>query len=119
MRLLFKLLVAGLIARAVWQVGPVYWDYTQFKDAAQSTAQFAGARSAGEIAGRVVELAREYDVPLDPADVRVRKERDHVYIDASYTAQLELLPRMVRPWRFVVSVDAWTTRPTRASDVIR
>ncbi len=42
-----------------------------------------------------------------------------MYIDASYTAQLELLPRMVRPWRFVVSVDAWTTRPTRASDVIR
>jgi|TARA_B100000959_G_C14739407_1_gene524404 hypothetical protein len=78
-----------------------------------------GVRSAGEIAGRVVELAREYDLPLDPADVRVRKERDHMYIDASYTAQLELLPRMVRPWRFVVSVDAWTTRPTRASDVIR
>ena len=43
MRLLFKLLVAGLIARAVWQIGPVYWDYTQFKDAAQSAAQFAGS----------------------------------------------------------------------------
>ena len=117
MRTVIKLAVVLLLARAVWLVAPIYWNYVQFKDALQTTALFSGERSEAAIVGRVMEIAREMQVPLESSQVRVRRQREYVYIDASYTEQIEMFPRFPKEWEFIVNVEARATTPERASDI--
>ena len=112
MRTVLKLLIAFLVIRAGWHAVPTYWKYRQFKSAVQEVAQFADDRSPAAVGSRVMEVAEELEVPLAREAVTVRNERDHVYIDATYTEQLEIVPRVFRSWTFVITVDARMIRPT-------
>jgi hypothetical protein len=114
MRALIKLVLAALIIYATWRVGSVYLRYYQFKDEVQQTAQFSGQRSENELHTRVLEIAREYQIPLDAERLKVRREDNHTRIDASYVEQIEILPSYRRPWEFTVNIDAFTIVPKEA-----
>jgi hypothetical protein len=111
MKTLIKLIIAALIVHATWRAGPVYFRYYQFKDGVQQTAQFSGTRSENELHNRVLELARELQVPLEADRLRVRRQDNRTLIDATYDERLELLPRYFYPWQLRVSVDAFTIVP--------
>ena len=113
MKTLIKLIIAAAIVHATWRAGTVYFRYYQFRDNLQQVAQFSGGRSENELQNRAVEIARELEVPVDPDNIRVRRQENHTLIDASYEERIELLPRYFYPWRFNVSVDAFTIVPKR------
>lgn len=118
MRLLIKLLIVLALGQAGSRAGVVWWQHVQFRDGVRETAQFSGDRSEREIAERILELAGTLQIPLAPEALRVRREQEHTLVDATYIRPIELLPRWTYPWEFRVSVDAWTTRPARASDYL-
>jgi hypothetical protein len=108
MRTLINLAIAGLIVHGVWRAGEVFMVYYEFRDGVRQTAQFAGDRTTDELRIRVLEIAKDLQVPLVPTDVAVRRDREHVFIDASYRSDIELLPNYHHPWDFKVNIDAWT-----------
>lgn len=112
MRTFFKLAIVLLLARAAWYAVPIYWNYVRFKDELQTMARFSGEQSDAAIVGRVMEIARDMQVPIEVGQVRVRRERERVHIDASYSEQIEMLPRFPAEWEFIVNVDARTATPT-------
>ncbi len=108
MKALIRLIVAALIIHATWRAGAVYWRNYQFRDGVQQTAQFSARRADSELRDQVMQLAKEYEIPLDPERLTVRRTDNHTLIDASYDERIELLPRYFHPWRFDVNVDALT-----------
>ena len=113
MKTLIKLIVAAIVLHATWRAGTAYWRYYQFKDGLQQTAQFSGNRSENELQNRAYELAKEYQIPIGPDHISVRRVENHTLIDASYEERIELFPRYYYPYQFKVNVDAFTIVPRR------
>ena len=111
MKALIKLIIAALVVHATWRAGMVYWQYYQFRDGVQQIAQFAGRQPDAEVHNRVLGLAKELLVPLDPDRLSVRRQENHTLIAASYDERIELLPRYFYPWEFRVAADAFTIVP--------
>lgn len=113
MKTIFKLAITALILHACFRAGTVFWRHYQFEDGVEATAQFSGNRSANELHARVMELAREFQIPLEPGNVDVRRQENHTLVDAVYTERIEILPSYFYPWQFKVNVDAFTIVPKR------
>jgi hypothetical protein len=113
MKTLVKLVIAAAVIHATWRAGTAYWRYYQFRDGLQQTAQFSGVRSENELQDRAYEIARQYEVPIEPGRITVRRVENHTLIDATYVEQIELVPRYYYPYQFTVSVDAFTIVPKR------
>lgn len=105
LRTLIKLAIVILIVHAGVRIVPEFWGYVQFKDAVQELADFSGRRTPEEVAGRVLQIARRYDILIDGQDVRVRKAKETTFIETRYTAQLEYFPGRFYPWTFEVKVE--------------
>jgi hypothetical protein len=108
-----KLLIAAIIANAVWRVGTAYMTHFKFQDGAVEIAQFGATKSEDELKQKVLDLASGFDVPLPENAVTVRRENDHTYIDGSYTRQLEILPSYKYPWVFKLHVDTMSFEGAR------
>jgi heme oxygenase len=104
-RFLFKLAIVGLIVHAGYRYGIVYLHYQQFKDAVQETALFAKDKDEAEVAARVMELAAQYQIPLDRRYMQVRRHNDTTLIDAVYVEEIEWLPTWKKPMEFVVGTN--------------
>jgi hypothetical protein len=115
LRTLIKLLLFILVVHAGVRTVPVFWTYFKFRDAVAETARFSSRRSAEEVAARVMAIATRMDVPLAPGALRVTKQAARTRVEASYTEELEFLPRRTYPWTFQISVEE---EPPRYSEVI-
>lgn len=113
MKILLKLLLAAAIVHASWKGGSAYWRFYQLKDGAQDAALFAGAQSDAEIHNRVVEIANELNLPVDPDKVVVRRVPNHTYVTASYMEKIEVVPSVFYPWQFNMDVDVLTMTAPR------
>jgi hypothetical protein len=116
MKLLIKLLIAAMVVHASWKTGTAFWRYYNFKDGAQAAALFAGVGSASEIHNRVFAIATKLDVPLEPAKLSVRREPNHILINASYTEKIEVVPSFFYPWDFKVDLDVFTLQGSGESE---
>ena len=114
MKALLRLVIAALVIHATWRAGAVFWRNYQFRDGVQQTAQFSGHRSDAELREQVMEVARANEIPIEADAVSVRRTENHTLIDASYEERIEFVPRYFYPWRFNVSVDAFTLIPKEA-----
>ena len=108
MKTIIKLVIAALVVHASWRAGSVYLRYYQFKDNVQQAAQFSDRQAESELRERVMTLAGQHQIPLAPADLRIKRADNHTLIDATYTEQIEILPRYFYPWDFTVNVDTFT-----------
>ena len=111
MRVFIKLVIAALVIHATLRAGQVYFRHYKFRDGLQQTAQFSGTRPEAELHNRVLELAREHQIPLNPDAISVRRVDNHTLIDVRYTDEIEILPSYRYPWGFVVKVDTFTLVP--------
>ena len=101
-RRLLSLVVVLLIANATVRVGLVWIHYQKFKDGIRETVLFGGQKADDALRDRVMQLAKENSVPLDPNFVTIDRAGGGLTISASYIDQLQLLPGYQRPWRFEV-----------------
>jgi len=109
-RLVIKLAIAGLLANAAWRVGSEYINFYSFQDEIRSEA----ARNEGDddaLIERIVELASERDLPVDPGQISVTREERRVVVEGSYVKPIPVLPSYAYPWPFSWSVDAYVVAP--------
>ena len=108
MKLIIKLLIAAAIANAAWRVGSAYLAHYRFKDAVEQLTLYRGERTDDQLRARILELAAQYDVPIDEDQLTIRHdERNHTTVDTSYSRQLELFPGFRYPWAFTIHVETF------------
>jgi hypothetical protein len=112
-KLLVKLAIAGLIANAAWRLGSAYASFYRFKDSVSETALYAKGKTDQELRQRVLELASTYDAPINDETLEVRRDTDHILINASYTKPVDLLPGFQYQWPFTLAVDAVVLNATK------
>jgi hypothetical protein len=97
MKLIIKLLIAGLIINAIFQTSRVYLGEYQFQDDMQTAALFAGPRpNPAAVLKRVLEDAEIRGIPLTKDDVEVKVDRGNLTITATYTEEAQLIPIFYR-----------------------
>lgn len=114
MKTIIKLLVAAILVTAAVQGGRAALKHYAFVDALQEAMLFAGSRTEEELSERVLEIAADHEIPLDPAALTVRRLPFQVTIDAPYTDTVDLLPGLYqRTWDFDTSVQVRLLEDTR------
>jgi hypothetical protein len=103
---IIKLLIAAAIVNAVVRAGSVAIDYYQFKDATQQIVLFGGQATIDDLRGEILRKATNFDVPLKPDALTVRRDGSVTVADARYTQPVELFPGYRYPVDFSFSVDA-------------
>jgi hypothetical protein len=99
MKFFLKMLVAGIALNAAARVGLVEYRFYVFEDAVQQEALFSQRLSPQQLANRVVEVAETHEVPLDSEAIEVNFTGPQAVVRASYSEQVELVPRLVvRDW---------------------
>lgn len=117
-RTLLKLVVAALILHAGYRAAVAYYHWFTFKDDVDQIALAAERLREDDVLERVVAAAAARQVPIGREAVKVRKTRDHTYIDIEYVEQVLLAPSYTYPWTFTVRADGWHVKPATASDVL-
>jgi hypothetical protein len=104
-KLFLKLAVVALLANAVYHVGSEYLTYIRFRDAIRDAAMFKASNDE-DLSARIMELAGEYDVPLEESALTIHREERKVSIAGHYDKPIELVPTFFYPWPFSWSIDA-------------
>ncbi len=105
-RKLVKVIVALLIANALYRFVPPYVHYVQFKDGVHEALMFSRGVSDSGVADRIARLAEEHGVPLDRDEIEIRHDVGKIYVDASYVQVIRFAPFYSYPWQFDVKTDA-------------
>src|SRR5436305_429789 len=95
-----SLIVFVLLVNAGVRLGMVYYHDQTFKDAVREFALFAGtppAKSNEVIMGKMMQLAQDNSIPLDPDFVEISRNSsaglgEKVTIKFAYAVNVELVP---------------------------
>ena len=105
MKTIIQIAVAAVLLTASVQGGRAALKHYQFVDAIQEAMLFASSRTEDQIADRVMELATDHQIPLEPAQLTVQREPYQIIIDAPYTDTVNVLPGVYsRNWDFETKV---------------
>jgi len=105
-RLIVRAGAAFVVVYFAWHVGPVYVAHRQFKAEVAEAIREGGFEPAQELVTAVQSVAKRVGVPLGADDVRVRNDRTYIYLELTYTRQLQLFPMITYPWTFRANTRA-------------
>jgi hypothetical protein len=102
---IISLIVFLAIANAGIRVAIVYFHDQQFKDAIRELSLFSGGKSEEIIRAKVMEIARDNEIPLDPDFVELARKvtpgvGDHIMIKVSYAIMVPVFPGNPRRFQF-------------------
>jgi hypothetical protein len=102
---IISLIVFLVAANAGIRVSIVYFHDEQFKDAVRELSLFSGGKAEEIVRAKVLELAAQNQIPLDPDFVElVRKSSpgigDHFVIKVAYAVMVPVLPGNPRRFEF-------------------
>ena len=105
---IIKLALAAFVAHAAWQMFVVYSAHYRFQDAVLSTTQFRGhTTSDAQLRDRILELAKQFDVPVTDENLTITRSENHTIVESSYTRPVSFFPGSVYQWPFTVKVDTF------------
>lgn len=120
MKTILQLVVALTLITGAVQGGRAAVKHYAFVDAIQEALLFASSRNEEQIAEKVLELANEHEIPLDPQQVTVERLPYQINIEAPYTDQVNLLPGVyTRTWDFETSVHVRLLEDTRPRGIAK
>ena len=102
---IISLVVFLALANAGLRVGMVYFHDQQFKDALRELSLFSGGKPEEVIRARVMEIAAENQIPLDPDFVEMTHKitpgvGDHFSIKVAYAVMVPVFPGKPRRFQF-------------------
>ena len=106
MKTLIKLALVAAIVNGAYHVGAAYLTHYQLRDSVQEMVQFRGNRDDAWVREQIMNLAQQYEVPVDPGAIDINNERYHTLITIGYKRQIEIFPGVKREWPFMMNVDA-------------
>ncbi len=100
-----SLVIFLVLLNAGLRVGIVYFRDQQFKDGIRELSLFSGGKAEEIIRGKVMELAAENQIPLDPDFVEITRKvmpgvGDHSAIKVSYAVMIPVFPGQNRRFDF-------------------
>jgi len=101
-RRLVALVVVLAVVYAGWNVGVVWSHYRKFQDDVRNVALFGNDKSDDDLTAKVMDLASQNQVPLQPEAVSVTRHAGEVTIAAHYTQMVKILPGYTRTIDFTV-----------------
>ncbi len=114
MKTILKLVLVAVVLTVTVQASRAAIRHYTFVDALQEALLFAGSRSEEEVAERVIAIAGDHEIPLNPDDVSVRREQFQVAVEAPYVDDIDLLPGVYKyRWTFDTSVSVRLLEDTR------
>lgn len=87
-----KLVIAAFVVNACVQLGLSAWTFFQFQDAVQQAVLFSTNQTAEQLKGRVSEIARDMQLPIDPQSLSVSYQHVQARITATYVDDVPLVP---------------------------
>jgi hypothetical protein len=94
MKTLVKLLLAALVINGCIQGGLSAWRQFQFKDSVEQEARFGNNKTTSELQRRLMALAAEQGLSLQPEYVQVERRGEFTYVGLTYTDTVPLVPRV-------------------------
>lgn len=114
MKTIIKIAVTAVLLTATVQGARAALKHYTFVDAVQESLIFASSRTEEQLTDHVLQLASEHAIPLDPANLTVRREPFLIEVDAPYTETVDLLPGVYDyAWNFETSVSVRLLEDTR------
>jgi hypothetical protein len=100
-----SLIVFLVVANAAVRVAMVYFHDQQFKDAVRELSLFSGGKQEELIRSKVLELAAQNQIPLDPDFVEMTRKStpgigDHFVIKVTYAVMVQVFPGSPRRFEF-------------------
>src|SRR5262245_16286743 len=97
-----------LLANASVRLGFIYFHDQQFKDAVRETALLAGqppAKTSEVVKAKVMQLAQEHQIPLDPDYVEVTRNSivglgEKITVKFAYAVKVDIAPGYSRRFDF-------------------
>ena len=109
-----KLALLAAFANVSWHVFVVYSAHYKFKDGVTYVAHYRGDMTDDQIRDRVLELAAQFDVPVEPNALSITHQDKHTMVHASYIKPVELLPGFIYQWPLTLNVDTFASPPPPA-----
>lgn len=101
-----KLAFTALVLNACVQAGRSAWTFYQFEDSVQQAALFSHSQTAPQVKARILEIAEEHEVPIDPDAIEVRYTGTQARITGEYTDHVKLVPgAYVYGWTHALNLD--------------
>ena len=95
MKTIIKILIAVLIVVAMFNGGMAAFNNYSFEDAVHEGLLFDPNATDADIVDMVMKLAREYGIPLDPADVKISSRGADLLVNMTYTDTVRLVPGII------------------------
>jgi hypothetical protein len=102
---LIQLAVFALLANGGYRLGNEYLTFIKFRDDVRDAAMYKAANDE-ELVARIMDLAGDYDVPMEESALTVNRDERQVRIAGSYDKPIELAPRYFYPWHFAWEINA-------------
>src|SRR3954470_24714171 len=98
---IISLVLVALFINAGVRVGLVFFHDQQFKDAIRELALFSGTKTEEVVRQQVMQLAQQYQIPLDSDYVEITRKSipgmgDHSAIKLSYAVLVKVAPGYTR-----------------------
>ena len=106
MKTIIKLVIAIVIANAVFRVGLVAAKYYQLKDQTQELLTFGANATPNEIQNRIIAKAESLGVPVVADDVTVTRDGLRTIASIAYSQAVEVFPNYKYPIKFQFTADA-------------
>ena len=101
MKTIIKIIVALIILTAGFNASRAAFNNYSFEDAVHQGLLFDPRASDTEIVGMVMKLAHEYEIPMDPGDIKITSRGQDLIVNMSYTMPVVLVPGVLeRDWTF-------------------
>jgi hypothetical protein len=110
MKTILKLIVVAVVANASWHAWLVYSSYFRFKDAIEVELSRPN-ETDDELREKILDIASDYDVPLDDNGFTLRREspdvgEQHTIVEGSYSNIVDVLPGVSVPVKLPFHVEA-------------
>jgi len=114
MTTILKIAAAMILITATVQGGRAAVKHYTFVDTLQESMLFGGSLNEEQIADRVIKLAADHEIPMEPDMMTVKRDPFLITIDVPYTETVNLLPGFYsRSWDFDASVSVRLLEDTR------
>jgi hypothetical protein len=98
------LLLVGIGALIAWKAIPVKIATAELYDFMEEQAKWAYGASPEQIRGRIIEKAKELDLPVDPRYVTVARNGDNIKMECAFVVPLEF-PGYTYDWEFDLQIN--------------
>jgi hypothetical protein len=101
-----KLAFTALVLNGCFQAGRSAWTFYQFEDSVQQAVLFSQNQTAPQVRARILSIADQYQVPLDPESVGVTYQGTQARVTGAYTDKVKLVPGVyVYDWTHALDLD--------------